>query len=138
MSDLLTKIIQHAADSEAANGMLDKSGMTWDDVFAGNVRDHFLDTVCGLVAINSAKSVGYGDYIEERKDDSMLFQAIQTHTEIRRKWIRFDSLVKAIAEDPNSPSSKAHMESIKDQLSDMAVYSVMLLEIYKTFTDDNI
>lgn len=138
MSDLLTKIIQHAAESEVANGMLEKSGMTWDDVFAGNVRDHFLNTVCGLVAINSAKSVGYGDYIEERKDDSMLFQAIQTHTEIRRKWVRFDSLVKAIADDPKSTTAKAHMESIKDQLSDMAVYSIMLMEIYKTFTDDNI
>jgi len=138
MNNLSAEIINHALDSEVANEMLKKSGMTWDGVFAGNVRDHFIDTISGLVAINSAKSVGYGDYIEERKNDSMLFQAIQTHTEIRRKWIRFDSLVKAIAEDPKSPSAISHMECIKDQLSDMAVYSVMLMEIYQSFTDDNI
>lgn len=138
MNNLSAEIIHHALLSEVANEMLDKSGMTWDDVSAGNVRDHFIDTISGLVAINSAKSVGYGDYIEERKDDSMLFQVIQTHTEIRRKWVRFDSLVKAIADDPKSPSTISHMECIKDQLSDMAVYSVMLMEIYQSFNNDNI
>jgi hypothetical protein len=102
------------------------AGVNRDDIVLGKaIRHNFNSVLLAFMAVNSAKSRFYGDYVDDRlKNDPELMQKLKIYFDIRRKWKRYDSMMKSIVEDEEVPEKE-----ILAALIDLGVYVVMAIDV---------
>lgn len=113
--------ISEQSKSAVVLRMLELAGLTEDDVGRGQSSRGFLDILDAFEAVNRGKAHHYGDYIENMtRDTPPLLTTTQLYSEVKRKWFRFDNLIKRI-----SSGEKVENDQLIEALGDLGVYSAM-------------
>lgn len=107
--------------------LLSLSSITELDVELGQENPEFKEIQEALYKIHMGKSRFYGDYLANilKDDPTKTMIIIQLFLEMKRKWTRFNNIVKDISLSPSWEIDQKRVHSLLDTLSDLGVYSVM-------------
>lgn len=111
--------------------LINGAGLTLEDIEKGSKiqRQEFRNVLIALSQINAGKGNHYGDYIENAKQADLTPRMIlsQVHSEVRRKWVRLDKLLKDSIETELLADVK--FDLIFDTLADLGVYAPMMIDL---------
>jgi hypothetical protein len=97
-----------------------------NDCALGTISDEFRDIAGAYVSIATGKQTHYGDYVGNLANDPEQLQIIQLYCEVKRKWVRFDNMIKRIA---SGDKSVKHDELIV-VMADLGVYSILAIQLF--------
>lgn len=103
------------------------AGLDEKDVLRGTslVPDLFHEVVSAYCDISAGKHVHYGHYVKNLEDDPELLQTIQLYCEIKRKYKRFDNMIKRMSSGEDVPT-----DQLLEVMADLGVYSIKGIELF--------
>ena len=103
------------------------AGLDEKDVSAGLelVPETFREVLAAYFDISAGKHIHYGHYVKNLKDDPELLQTIQLYCEIKRKYKRFDNMIKRMASGEDVPT-----DQLLEVMADLGVYSIKGIELF--------
>jgi hypothetical protein len=103
------------------------AGLNSEDVLRGQslVPDLFHEIVSAYCDIGGGKHVHYGHYVKNLEDDPELLQVIQLYCEIKRKYKRFDNMIKRMSSGEDVPT-----DQLLEVMADLGVYSIKGIELF--------
>lgn len=122
-----------AGFTEIAAHLLEKAGLTKEDVSERVERDRFRDVIGAFLFVHRGKARKYGDYYAQRMAEKPEIRAIIFYGEIKRKFIRLQSLAEDLSE--GKILYETYADEAADILSDIGVYAAMGVDIF--FEDSN-
>jgi hypothetical protein len=106
------------------NLLLKRAGLMPDLIAKGATDAEFSGILEALEAIHRGKEVLYGNYLETHGNSPTAL--VEHFADVKRKWVRYQNFVaKRMGGD------KMDYHELMDTLSDMAVYSVMGIQLVR-------
>lgn len=109
---------------EMLNTLIERAGLTNDIMAKAKINSDFEAITDVLKDIHAGKSVLYGDYMKTHGADSENWGIIQHFLDLKRKYVRAENFV-----DRKVNGEDIELEEMLDTYSDMAVYSIMGVQI---------
>jgi len=102
------------------------AGLSHNDVTEGRVSKTFHHVLEAYRLISCGKQTHYGDYVKNLEGDPPLLQTIQLYCEIKRKFKRFDNMVKRLAAGDKLVSH----DELLEVMADLGVYSILAIDLF--------
>lgn len=102
------------------------AGLSSNDVNKGDVNSTFMDVLEAYRLISCGKQTHYGDYIKNLEGEPEMLQTIQLYCEVKRKFKRFDNMVKRLASGDKTVTT----DELLEVMADLGVYTIKGIELF--------
>lgn len=100
--------------------MLRLAGVNRDDVQDADAVPGFEEFCQAIKLVHRGKTARYGDYLESLGGDPEKLQLTQLYCEVKRKWTRFQNMMRSINAGKN-----VQIDELLEVLGDLAVYGIL-------------
>lgn len=101
------------------------ASVTKEDIDKGTINPRFLEALSAYEQISRGKQTHYGDYVKNLAGEPPLLQTIQLYCEVKRKFHRFDNMVKRMA----TGDASVRCDELLEVMADLGVYTIKGIEL---------